>query len=120
MAKCSQGDIEDYEDVSGVLPSAYLVHGSASKVNHSGADAQVVFCHCYTVVFHPFVVHLTVFYISGVILWPAIIFYLLSHPSRSLMPSQLVTRLSIMMAQVVRARKIHKQYVNPYREQTQA
>ena len=98
MAKYSQGDIEDCEDVSGVLPSAYLVHGSASKVNRSGADAQVVSCHCYTVIFHPIVVHLTVFYISRLILWPATIFYLLSHASHSLMPSQLVTRLSITMA----------------------
>ena len=30
------------------------VHESASKVNRSGGDAQVVFCHRY-VVFHPFV-----------------------------------------------------------------
>ena len=38
-----------------VLSSAYPVHGSASKVNCSGADAQVVSCHRYLVVFHPFV-----------------------------------------------------------------
>ena len=38
--------------------SAYPVHGSASKVNHSGADAQVVPCHGY-LVFHPYVKQLT-------------------------------------------------------------
>ena len=43
------------------------VHGSASKVNHSGADAQVISCHGY-LVYHPFVEQLTVFYISGLVL----------------------------------------------------
>ena len=38
-----------------VLLSAYPIHGSVSKVNHSGADVQVISCHCYLVVFHPFV-----------------------------------------------------------------
>ena len=42
-----------------VLSSAYPVHGSAREVNRSGADAQVVPCHCYLVVFHPFVQQLT-------------------------------------------------------------
>ena len=36
------------------------VHGSASKVMRSGDDAQVVSCHRYLVVFHPFVEQLTV------------------------------------------------------------
>ena len=31
------------------------VHESASKVNRSGGDAQVIYCHRYLVVFHPFV-----------------------------------------------------------------
>ncbi len=31
------------------------VHGLASEVNRSGYDAQVVSCHRYLVVFHPFV-----------------------------------------------------------------
>ena len=51
-----------------MLSSAYPIHGSASEVNHSDADTQVVSCHCYLVVFHPFAEQLTVFYISGVIL----------------------------------------------------
>ena len=44
------------------------VHESASKVNRSGGDAQVVSCHRYLVVFHPFVEHLTVFHTSGLVL----------------------------------------------------
>ena len=47
--------------------SAYPVHGSASRVNRSGADAQVVSCHGY-LVFHPYVEQLTVFYVSGLVL----------------------------------------------------
>ena len=36
-----------------VLSSAYPVHGSASEVNRSDADAQVVSCHRYlSGVFH--------------------------------------------------------------------
>ena len=38
-----------------MLSSAYPVHRSVSKVNCSGTDTQVVSCHCYLVVFHPFV-----------------------------------------------------------------
>ena len=44
------------------------VHGSASKVNGSGCDTQVVSCHRYLVVFHPFVEQLTVFHTSGLVL----------------------------------------------------
>ena len=44
------------------------VHGSASEVMHSGDDAQVVSCHRYLVVFHPFVEQLTVFHTSGLVL----------------------------------------------------
>ena len=36
-------------------PHAYLIHVSVNELNHSGADAQVVSCHRYLVVFHPFV-----------------------------------------------------------------
>ena len=67
MVKCGREDIKDFEDVSGVLSSAYLVHGSASKVNCSGPDLQVVSsCHCYPVI--SYVEELTVFHISGLIL----------------------------------------------------
>ena len=38
------------------------IHESASEVNHLGGDAQVVSCHHYLVVFHPFVEQLTVFH----------------------------------------------------------
>ena len=50
-----------------MLSSAYPVHGSVSKVNCSGADAQVVSCHGYLVVFHPFVEQLTIFHISELV-----------------------------------------------------
>ena len=38
-----------------MLSSAYPALGSVSQVNCSGADVQVVSCHCYLVVFYPFV-----------------------------------------------------------------
>ena len=44
------------------------VYGSASEVNCSCGDAQVVSCHHYLVVFHPFVEQLTVFHTSGLVL----------------------------------------------------
>ena len=43
------------------------VHESASEVNRSGGDAQVVSYHLYLVVFHPFVEQLTVFNTSGLV-----------------------------------------------------
>ena len=43
------------------------VHESASEVNPSGDDAQVVSCHRYLVL-HPFVEQLTVFRTSGLVL----------------------------------------------------
>ena len=45
-----------------VLSSSYQypARGSASEVNRSGTDAQVVSCYRYLVVFHPFVEQLTV------------------------------------------------------------
>ena len=44
------------------------VHGSASEVNRSGGDAQVVLCHRYLAIFHPFVEQLTVFHTSVLVL----------------------------------------------------
>ena len=44
-----------------MLSTAYLVHGSASQVNCSDDDAQVISCHCYLVIFHVFVEQLTSF-----------------------------------------------------------
>ena len=35
-----------------ILSSTYPVQGSASEANRSDADAQVVSCHCYLVIFH--------------------------------------------------------------------
>ena len=58
-----------------VLPLS--VHESASEVNRSGGDAQVVSCHCYLVVFHPFVEQLTVFQASGLVLASSSIFRVL-------------------------------------------
>ena len=49
-------------------PPPIPLHGSASEVNNSSADAQVVSCHRYLVVFNPFVEQLTVFHTSGVVL----------------------------------------------------
>ena len=46
------------------------VHVLASEVNHSGGDMQVVSCHRYLVVFHPFesfVEQLTVFHTAGLV-----------------------------------------------------
>ena len=53
------------------------VYESASKVNRSGGDEQVVSCHCYLVVLHPFVEQLTVFHISGLVLVSSSIFRVL-------------------------------------------
>ena len=49
-------------------PPPIPLHGSASEVNSSSADAQVVSCHRYLIVFHPFVEQLTVFHTSGLVL----------------------------------------------------
>ena len=52
-----------------MLSSVYSVHGSASEVNRSSVDAQVVSRHRYLVVFHPFVEQLTaVFHTYGFVL----------------------------------------------------
>ena len=47
----------------------------SERNNCINVDKQVVSCHCYLVIFHPFVELLTVFYICGLIFWPAV-FYL--------------------------------------------
>ena len=83
-----------------VLSSAYPVHGSASKVNRSGADAQVVSCHRYLVVFHPFIEQLTVFHISGLVL-----------ASSSILESLTSTAMASWAA---RAKEVRKLCVNPY------
>ena len=49
------GDGRSTVETTPCCTSAYHVHGSVSKVNRSGADAQVVSCHHYLVVVHPFV-----------------------------------------------------------------
>ena len=43
----------------------HLSTAQVSEVNRSGCDAQVIPCHLYLVVFHPFVEQLTVFHTSG-------------------------------------------------------
>ena len=42
--------------------------GSASEVKCSGADMQVISCHCYPVTLSPIVEQLNSFYISGLLL----------------------------------------------------
>ena len=61
-----------------MLYSAYPVHESVSEVNCSGADGQVVSCHCYLVIFHSFVEQLTVFHISGLVLVSSSILHVLN------------------------------------------
>ena len=67
------------------------VHESASEANRSGGDTQVVSCHRYLIVFHPFVEQLTVFHTSGLVLASSSIFRVLDldlhsiarwHPER--------------------------------------
>ena len=78
--------------------SAYPVHRSASQVNCSGADAQVVSCHRYLVVFHPFVEQLTFFHTSGLVL-----------------ASSSILRVLIVMASwAARAKEVRKLCVNQY------
>ena len=54
------------------------VHESASEVNRSSDDTQVVSCHRYLVVFHPFVEQLTVFHTSELVLSSSSIFRVLN------------------------------------------
>ena len=67
------------------------VHKSASEVNRSGGDVQVVSYHRYLVIFHPFVEQLTIFHTSGLVLASSSIFRVLDldlhtivrwHPER--------------------------------------
>ena len=60
------------------------VHESASEVNRSGRDAQVVSCHRY-LVFHPFVEQLTVFHTSGLVLASSSIFRVLDLDLHAIM-----------------------------------
>ena len=53
------------------------VHESASEVNCSGGDAQVISHHRYLVVFRPFVEQLIVFHTSGLVLALSSIFRVL-------------------------------------------
>ena len=67
MWKVWNGDGRSMVETMPCCASVYPVHGSASKVNCSDADTQVVFCYdCLR--FHPFVEQLTVFYVSGFVL----------------------------------------------------
>ena len=61
MAKRSRDDA--------MLASTYPVQGSASEVNHLGANTQVVSCHRYLVVSHLFVEQLAsrLLYISTIV-----------------------------------------------------
>ena len=45
-----------------------LSRSRITEVNCSGADVQLISCHRYLVVFHPFVKQLTVFHTSGLVL----------------------------------------------------
>ena len=56
------------------MESSKSVHESASEVNRSCGDTQVVSCHRYLVVFHPFVEQLTVFHTSRLVLASSSIF----------------------------------------------
>ena len=58
------------------------VHESASEVNRSGGEAQVVSCHRH-LVFHPFVEQLIVFHTSGLVLASSLIGASLSEPHTS-------------------------------------
>ena len=52
------------------------VHESASEVNRSGGDAEVISCHRY-LDFHPFLEQLTVFHTSRLVLASSSIFRVL-------------------------------------------
>ena len=80
------GDGRSTVETTPCCASAYPVQGSASKVNPSGADAQVVPCHGY-LAFHPRVEQLTVFYVSGLVLASSSILQVLNLDATSA-PSQ--------------------------------
>ena len=104
--KVWNGDGRSMVETMPCCASVYPVHGSASKVNCSDADAQVVFCHgC--LVFHPFVEQLTVFYVSGLV-------------RRCLLSSESSTSMQpplhhiAMASWASRAKQVHKLCLNPY------
>ena len=51
----------EHDQDDAVLLSTYPIHGSVSKVNRSGSDVQVISCHLYLAIFHPFVEQLAVY-----------------------------------------------------------
>ena len=62
------GEARSAVEMTPCCPPPIPLHGSASEANSSSADAQVVLCHRYLVVFHPFIEQLTVFHTSGLVL----------------------------------------------------
>ena len=60
------------------------IHESASEVNRSGGDTQIVSHHRYLVVFHPFVEQLIVFHTSGLVLASSSIFRVLDLDHRAM------------------------------------
>ena len=75
--KVQNGEARSTGEMTPCCPPPVSVHESASKVNSSGGDVQVVSCHRYLVVFHPFVEQLTVFHTSGLVLASSSIFLVL-------------------------------------------
>ena len=73
MVKCGQNDVWNPLLHRHVVLHLLSFISLLSKVNCSGADAQVVSCHCYPIVFHHFVEQLAVFYISKLVLY--LVFY---------------------------------------------
>ena len=66
--KVRNGETQSTVKMTPCCPPPIPLHGSASEVNSSSADAQVVSCHHYLVIFHPFVEQLTIFHTSGLVL----------------------------------------------------
>ena len=82
-----------------------FVHESASEVNRSGGDVQVVSCHRYLVVFHPFVEQLTVSSIHLDSFW------------RRLLSSESLTSISVPSRNGFLSgtcQKVCKLCINPY------
>ena len=66
--KVRNGKARSTVEMMPCCPPPIPLHGSASEVNSSSADTQVVSCHSYPVVFHPIVEQLTIFHTSGLVL----------------------------------------------------
>ena len=64
--KVRNGEARSAVEMMPCCPPPIPLHGSASEVNSSSADTQVVSCHRYA--FHPIVEQLTVFHTSGLVL----------------------------------------------------